>query len=101
MATINLHLSGAAEHQIPGEIEPRTQSFVGNWISVKRVLLATYFPVAQTSCLDCAECPAQALCHDGSITGQVTRVLAEQHPVIVKSIRIEALLGVVDTLTTA
>ena len=58
-------------------------------------------PLAQTSCLDCAECPAQALCHDDSITGQVTRVLVVRHPAIVKSIRIEALLGVLDNLTTA
>jgi hypothetical protein len=100
MATINLHLPGTAEHPIPDEIDPRTQPFVGNRISVKRVLFATDFSVAQTSCLACAECPAQALCHDDSITGQVTRVLAERHPAIVKSVRFEALLGVTDTLTT-
>jgi hypothetical protein len=58
-------------------------------------------PLTQTSCLDCAECPAQALCHDDSISGQVTRVLAERQPAIVTSTRIEALLAVLDNLTTA
>ncbi len=43
--------------------------------------------------IDCADCPAQSVCHDDSIKGQVMRVLAERHPAIVQSMRVEALLG--------
>jgi hypothetical protein len=80
-----------------------TSSMAEGWQIDSPIAAVAYprSPLAQTSCLDCAECPAQALCHDDSITGQVTRVLAERHPAIVKSMRIEALLGASDILTTA
>ena len=84
------------------DVQPTTSMAEGWQINSPTAVVASHrSPLAQTSCLDCAECPAQALCHDDSITGQVTRVLTERHPAVVKSMRIEALLGVSDILTPA
>jgi Universal stress protein family len=59
MATINVHLPGTEEHQNSDEIESRTQSLVGNRISVNRVLLATDFSEASQA----AFCASLRLCH--------------------------------------
>lgn len=47
---------------------------------------------ARKTCALCATCPADALCHDDSLTGQMRRVLAERRPAIVLAARTDALL---------
>ena len=51
-------------------------------------------PIHQHTCIttSCEECPADSLCHDDSLPGQVARVLAEPQPAIVRSTRIHTLL---------
>jgi hypothetical protein len=46
---------------------------------------------AHKACVTCAECPADALCRDDSLSGQVAKVLAARGPAIVLTTRIEAL----------
>jgi hypothetical protein len=43
-------------------------------------------------CVSCADCPADARCHDDSLPGQIARVIAERRPAIVQAIRVDALL---------
>ncbi|WP_263384698.1 hypothetical protein [Granulicella arctica] len=44
-------------------------------------------------CLNCDECPADTLCHDDSLAGQVARVTAARPPAIVLTLRVDALLN--------
>jgi hypothetical protein len=50
------------------------------------------FLTARKGCITCTECPADALCHDDSLAGQMARVMAEPHPAIVRSVRVQDLL---------
>jgi hypothetical protein len=43
-------------------------------------------------CASCAACPADGLCHDDSLAGQVARVSAERRPAIVLTMRVHDLL---------
>ncbi|ADW69449.1 hypothetical protein [Granulicella tundricola] len=48
---------------------------------------------ARRICSNCVECPADSLCHDNSLSGQVGMVLAERRPAIVVSTRVVASLS--------
>jgi hypothetical protein len=44
------------------------------------------------ACVTCADCPANALCHDDSLSGQMARIMAQRSSSIVRAMRAEALL---------
>ena len=56
---------------------------------------------ARKTCLTCAECPADALCHDDSLPGQLARVVAERQPAIVMTVRVQEVLHGIKALASA
>jgi hypothetical protein len=58
----------------------------------REMLNAPFSEKAPEACFSCAECPADARCHDDSLSGQIARVIAERRPAIVQAIRVDALL---------
>ena len=49
--------------------------------------------IPHTAGTACALCPADALCHDDSLRGQLTRILRDRQPAVVRSIRVADLLA--------